>query len=411
MADKTVKAVIFSLLLCLVAIRVHAQSPLPGDANKDNRVDGQDYVIWLSHYGTATTRGATDGDFNADGTVAGQDYVIWLNNYGKSVLPSATPASPSPTAAGPTPTGGTANTTVANWKNNATGAFVLEFDDSWPSHIDIAVPELTKRNLVGTFFINPGNYGFQARKSGWQQVGPAGVQELANHTMTHSGATDYADADYEIGECARTIWSLRPAGASKLMGFEKGGGTTWSITSAQMAEIQAKYNAVTLTNVSYPSQDRTAGNRQNVLNLVNNAISGKGWSGTNFHCIAGSGDNCAYTTNNADFLAILDYVQSKVQTNEIWNGGWAAIHMYDRERSSATVRAVSSTDARIEISLTSAMDPTLYLQPLTLMTTVSGSWSAVRVTQDTVVKSYTARNGTLTYDAVPGKGNVILERQ
>lgn len=54
-----------------------------GDANGDTRVDGQDYVIWLSHYGSTTSRGAADGDYNGDGTVGGQDYVVWLNNYGR----------------------------------------------------------------------------------------------------------------------------------------------------------------------------------------------------------------------------------------------------------------------------------------------------------------------------------------
>jgi hypothetical protein len=54
----------------------------PGDANGDGKVDGQDYVVWLNHYGT-TASGAAKGDFNNDGMVDGRDYVVWLNNYGK----------------------------------------------------------------------------------------------------------------------------------------------------------------------------------------------------------------------------------------------------------------------------------------------------------------------------------------
>jgi hypothetical protein len=54
----------------------------PGDANGDNKVDGQDYVVWLSHFGQ-TMLGSANGDFNNDGKVNGQDYVVWLNNYGK----------------------------------------------------------------------------------------------------------------------------------------------------------------------------------------------------------------------------------------------------------------------------------------------------------------------------------------
>ena len=57
--------------------------PVPGDTNGDGHVDGIDYVTWLNHYGTATSRRNTDGDFNYDRVVDGIDYVIWLNNYGK----------------------------------------------------------------------------------------------------------------------------------------------------------------------------------------------------------------------------------------------------------------------------------------------------------------------------------------
>jgi len=53
----------------------------PGDANADGKVDGIDYVIWLSHYNQNTANAASDGDFNSDNTVDGIDYVIWLQNY------------------------------------------------------------------------------------------------------------------------------------------------------------------------------------------------------------------------------------------------------------------------------------------------------------------------------------------
>ena len=56
-------------------------TPKPGDANGDGRVDGLDYIIWLTNYNKTTPNGSSDGDFNADGKVDGLDYVIWLNNY------------------------------------------------------------------------------------------------------------------------------------------------------------------------------------------------------------------------------------------------------------------------------------------------------------------------------------------
>ncbi len=53
----------------------------PGDANSDNKVNGQDYIFWLNHYGITNAIGFTDGDFNGDNNVNGKDYIVWLNNY------------------------------------------------------------------------------------------------------------------------------------------------------------------------------------------------------------------------------------------------------------------------------------------------------------------------------------------
>jgi len=61
-------------------VRVWKESE-SGDANGDGRVDGIDYVIWLSHYNQNTSAGSSEGDFNSDGKVDGVDYVVWLQNY------------------------------------------------------------------------------------------------------------------------------------------------------------------------------------------------------------------------------------------------------------------------------------------------------------------------------------------
>jgi len=53
-----------------------------GDANGDGKVDGADYLIWLSYYGQSVT-GPAKGDFNNSGKTDGADYLVWLSNYGK----------------------------------------------------------------------------------------------------------------------------------------------------------------------------------------------------------------------------------------------------------------------------------------------------------------------------------------
>ena len=52
---------------------------LPGDANLDGVVDGQDFVVWNDHKFSSTSAWCS-GDFNADGQVDGVDFIIWNDN-------------------------------------------------------------------------------------------------------------------------------------------------------------------------------------------------------------------------------------------------------------------------------------------------------------------------------------------
>jgi len=78
---------------------ISSSQPLPGDANGDNKVDGVDFIIWLSFYDQTKAGGPSVGDFNQNGKVDGVDYVIWLENYGKVPSPTNTHTpTPRPTA-------------------------------------------------------------------------------------------------------------------------------------------------------------------------------------------------------------------------------------------------------------------------------------------------------------------------
>ncbi len=70
---------------------------LSGDANGDGKVDGLDYVVWITNYNTTTNQGAAKGDFDGSGFVDGLDYVAWLTNYGTVASPTPKPQTPTPT--------------------------------------------------------------------------------------------------------------------------------------------------------------------------------------------------------------------------------------------------------------------------------------------------------------------------
>ncbi len=58
---------------------LNLKGTLPGDANLDGFVDGQDFIIWNGNK-FSTLSAWCSGDFNANGFVDGQDFIIW-NNY------------------------------------------------------------------------------------------------------------------------------------------------------------------------------------------------------------------------------------------------------------------------------------------------------------------------------------------
>ncbi|HET9869654.1 MAG TPA: polysaccharide deacetylase family protein, partial [bacterium] len=76
---------------------------------------------------------------------------------------------------------------VAPW-NGHKAAVSLTFDDSDPSHLDVAIPELERRGLRGTFFLIANRTD---RKAEWRKAYQAG-QELGNHSLDHLHAAGLA---------------------------------------------------------------------------------------------------------------------------------------------------------------------------------------------------------------------------
>ncbi len=58
---------------------------IPGDANGDGVVNGQDFAMWRENAGMAGGASADKGDFDGDGDVDGFDFLIWQNGFGQSV--------------------------------------------------------------------------------------------------------------------------------------------------------------------------------------------------------------------------------------------------------------------------------------------------------------------------------------
>jgi hypothetical protein len=61
------------------SVLIDVYAALPGDANGDGVVDGQDFIVWNTHKFQSGTDWLS-GDFNGDGITDGSDFIIW-NDY------------------------------------------------------------------------------------------------------------------------------------------------------------------------------------------------------------------------------------------------------------------------------------------------------------------------------------------
>jgi hypothetical protein len=63
-------------------VTVTMDGDLSADFNGDGRVDGVDFLVWQSHYPTASGATKATGDTNGDGKVDGVDFLDWQVGYG-----------------------------------------------------------------------------------------------------------------------------------------------------------------------------------------------------------------------------------------------------------------------------------------------------------------------------------------
>jgi peptidoglycan/xylan/chitin deacetylase (PgdA/CDA1 family) len=70
------------------------------------------------------------------------------------------------------------------WTDGKIAAVSITYDDSHPTQLDTAIPELENRGFRGTFFITPGIAGVSARAADWRRASENG-HEIANHTWSH----------------------------------------------------------------------------------------------------------------------------------------------------------------------------------------------------------------------------------
>jgi peptidoglycan/xylan/chitin deacetylase (PgdA/CDA1 family) len=302
--------------------------------------------------------------------------------------------------------GGPGATRIAKWKGDKTAAFMLQFDDSAQSQVKLAVPELVKRDMVGTFYVNAGSGQYAALREDWEKKLPALGMEIANHTFTHKGAADIADLEDELAKNNEAIYRVVSGGKPKLVSFGIPGVAAgkWNITKAQLGEELPKFHLIERPSVDGHFAFIHLKTADEMFKLAQQAIDTGGMQYVLFHGVGGDW----LTFPLPDFISLLDKLAAV--HDKLWIAGTIAIHQYETERDGGSVQA-SMGAKQITVKLSAKADPAFYDQALTLVTRVPSSWKKCHIVQGATSSTVVVAQGAITYDAVPGKDAVVITPQ
>lgn len=299
----------------------------------------------------------------------------------------------------------TGATKILKWKDGKQAVFMLEFDDSCESHIRNVVPELKKRGMVGTFYINPGNGPFKNKRSAWENDVPAAGMVLANHTFTHSHALDVADFENELTLCNDVIHKCYPGRKQpRLISYGPPGGIPkekWLVTKDEVNASLAKLHLIERPSFFGPPIHQKSG--ADVLKVLDQALAKGDMGYLVFHGVGGDW----LVTPMEWFLPLLD----KLEANRdlVWITDPISWHQYVTERKSAEVKLLAAEAKQIRLQLACSADPALYDLPLTLATRVPSDWKSCSVKQGTSKTIGTPSGGVVRYEAVPGSAEIVLQ--
>ncbi len=312
-------------------------------------------------------------------------------------------ATPAPAAQPAADLGGNpGDSVVLKWKNGKRAVFMLEFDDSYPTQIKNVIPELTKREMVGTFYIVAGGGLLKNLKTAWEQAAANPYVVLANHTFTHKGVQNVEELETEVSQAQDAINAYYPGRKNpRLISFGQPGGVPWKVSKEEFKAVLAKHNLINRPHFYGPPFHHKSA--AEMIAVVDLALKKGEMGHLDFHGVGGDW----HVTPLDWFIALLDKLES--ERDRLWITDPISWHQYQTERKTAELKTLKSEATEIRLSLSSQADPALYDMPLSLVTRVPADWKACAITQGTVKTRAQAVDGQVRYDAVPGGGEIILQ--
>ena len=308
--------------------------------------------------------------------------------------------------------------TVAKWAGDARGAFMLMFDDGWPSLWQAAMPALEARKLPADFYIIPDKGEFKVFENVWKEKFKNPLFRFGNHTWSHNGFDDYAGAVEEFGKCTDYLRANVPGKPGRLISYAQPGvpGGRWNINAEQEAQICREQGLVARP----PFHDHGATyhlkNKDDMLAKAKKAAAEGIAEYVIFHGVEVDDPKRGYQDFWAmpakEYIPFFDEVAEMRDRGEIWVADHVSVHQYETERATAQVRTLAAGDRGVRLAVTCDADPALYDYPLTLKVEVPRTWRAARFRQgkDGAVETVPVESGVALVRAVPnGEPVTVIE--
>lgn len=303
------------------------------------------------------------------------------------------------------------DTRIATWQDDRTAAFLIMFDDGWPSHWQVAAPELQKRGLVATFYINPAKGEYAKFPKEWDKVRAMGMV-MANHTMTHQGAATPEAGVKEIENCQKALYALQPEPASRLISFGMPGVKEWKLPPEQHRATLKANNLIDRPTFNDHGAVYHLQTTAQMIALADKAIAAKGMEYLVIHGVERIVPDWKYqdfwALKQDVFLPLLDALNERAERGDLWITDHISWHKYQAERTAANVTVLANDTKLIRLELTATTNPALYDLPLTLVTRVPAAWTQAVVKQGATASTVAVADGSVRFRAKPGGGPIEL---
>ena len=306
------------------------------------------------------------------------------------------------------------DTRVAKWKGDKTAAFMLMFDDSWPSHFQVAVPALEERGMTATFYINPGKGEYKACSNEWVKAVWRKGMVYGNHTYAHGSVTNAVQAEAVIAKCNDEILRIVPGRTPRLISYGQPGVDKWNVKPDEMKAILGKHHLISRPDFKDHGAVYHWQTAEQMLALADKAIASQGVEYLVVHGVERITPNWGYqdfwALKQAVFFAVLDGLKARRDDGKLWITDHISAHQYETERNTAMVQIIATKPNGIQMKLTCEADPQFYDEPLTLITRVPANWSACVFSQGGAHTVLKISEGLVCYEVLPdGKPFALLQ--